>query len=332
MGPGAGKGSSAWRLVSAVAGFAGRALVGAAVFSAVLLSGGAARAAGEMLVDDASGLHYLEMTTQGAAPDEALPVVVALHGLGDNPASFRLLLEDLPARARVVIPRAPMPHGADGFSWFDFRGAAGDETLLSRGVADAAGRLAQLIASVATRRGGPARVVVTGFSQGGMLSFTLAASHPDRVAAAVPIAGYLPSPLWPSSRPTVRPLPKVLALHGEADRVIPLESARWSVEALRGNGYDATLRSFPGVKHSISTEMRSVLFAALVASVEELAPAGSVIEGPRPPQPWDRPAHLLPSKPSAAPAAPLSPDAATGAMPGAASGAMPVAPASPPAP
>src|SRR6185369_5788604 len=74
----------------------------------------------ELRREEASGLQYLEVLTGDAAPGDAVPMVVALHGLGDHPESFRLLLDDLPARARVVFPRGPMPHGEDGFSWFDF--------------------------------------------------------------------------------------------------------------------------------------------------------------------------------------------------------------------
>ena len=46
-----------------------------------------------------------------------------------HPETFRLLLDDLPAKARLIVPRAPMPHGADGFSWFAFH--ADDEEGLA---------------------------------------------------------------------------------------------------------------------------------------------------------------------------------------------------------
>lgn len=232
----------------------------------------AAPAAPEVLRDEASGLEYLEVLTGGAEAGEALPLVVAIHGLGDNPSSFRLLLDDLPARARVIFPRGPMPHGADGFSWFDFR--ADDEegsAELSAGIRGAADRVAQLIADVIARTKAPRRAVVCGFSQGGMLSFALAASHPELLSTAIPLSGYLPTALWPSQRPTTRPLPRVVALHGENDHLIPVDSARWSVEALKGNGYDVVLRTYPGVGHALSPPMRAALESAVVAAVAELA-------------------------------------------------------------
>lgn len=249
--------------------------------------------------DPASGLEYLEVVTGGAMTAAPLPLVIALHGLGDRPESFRLLLDDLPAKARVIVPRAPMPHGKDGFSWFEFRANdmdASGET--GEGIRSSTERLSRLIASLTNKYKGPSRVVVCGFSQGGMLSFALAAAHPELLGAAVPISGYLPSSLWPSQRPTVRPLPTILALHGEADPLIPVESDRWSVEALRSNGYNAELRTWPGVAHGLSLQMRAVLTASVLKAVAELAETASAPTGPPPSES---------SNPSSVPVAPIAP-------------------------
>lgn len=259
--------------------------------AALLLAGLALAAASvadaqDILRDEGSGLEYLEVVTGGAAAGEALPVVVAIHGLGDNPSSFRLLLDDLPARARVIFPRGPMPHGADGFSWFDFRADDEDGAAeLGAGIRAAADRVARLIEDVTVKSSAPPRAVVCGFSQGGMLSFALAASHPELVSTAIPISGYLPTTLWPRERPKTRPLPKVVAMHGEKDHLIPVDSARWSVEALKGNGYDVALKTYPGVGHALSPEMRAALESTVVAAVAELTQVGTVLPGPPAPSP-----------------------------------------------
>lgn len=273
---------------------AGLALAGLGWAGLVLVAAAGAEAQ-DVLRDEASGLEYLEVVTGGATAAESLPVVVAIHGLGDNPTSFRLLLDDLPARARVIFPRGPMPHGSDGFSWFEFRADDEDGAAeLGAGIRTAADRIAKLIVAVTAKTSAPSRVVVCGFSQGGMLSFALAASHPELVSTAVPLAGYLPTTLWPRERPKAKPLPRIVALHGEKDPLIPADSARWSVDALRGNGYDATLTTFPGVSHALSPPMRSALESTVVAAVAGLTQAGTVLPGPPPPS----------SAPVEAPAAP----------------------------
>jgi phospholipase/carboxylesterase len=257
------------------------ALVPAAALAAVALTASASHAA-ELELDGKSGLHYLEVVTGGAAPDTPLPVVVAIHGLGDNPESFKLLLDDLPARARVIVPRGPMPRGEDGYSWFAFHNDDGGEgsRQQEQGIRESAVRLAQLVGSIAAKYGGPSRTVVCGFSQGGILSFAVASMHPELVAAAIPVAGYLPPALWPAERPKIKPLPKIIALHGDDDRLISAQSAKWTVEALRSNGFDTSLKTWPGVGHAIPPDMRSMLMASVVSAVEALSPAGTVLEGP----------------------------------------------------
>jgi phospholipase/carboxylesterase len=258
------------------------ALVPAVVLAAVALTASAPLAAAELELDAKSGLHYLEVVTGGAAPDMPLPVVVAIHGLGDNPESFKLLLDDLPARARVIVPRGPMPRGEDGYSWFAFHNDDGGEGSREQeqGIRESAVRLAQLVGSIVAKYGGPSRTVFCGFSQGGILSFAVASMHPEMVATAIPVAGYLPPALWPAERPKIKPLPKIIALHGDDDRLIPARSAKWTVEALRSNGFDTSLRTWPGVGHAIPPDMRSMLMASVVSAVEALSPAGTVLEGP----------------------------------------------------
>ncbi len=278
----------------------GRTLAAAFVLAATVGLLPAAALAGELQVDATSGLHYVEIVTGGAAPDAPLPVVVAIHGLGDNPESFRLLLDDLPARARVVVPRGPMPHGPDGYSWFAFHNDDGGEgsRQQEQGIRESADRVSQLVGSLAKRFGGPSRAVICGFSQGGILSFAVAAAHPGIVAVAIPVAGYLPPALWPAERPKTKPLPKIVALHGDTDWLIPVESARWTVEALRSNGFDTSLKTWPGIGHALVPEIRSTLTASVVSAVESLSPAGTVLEGP--PQPVRLPAMRRPAGDDAA--------------------------------
>lgn len=222
----------------------------------------------------AGQLLYQQILTNGATDGEPLPIVVALHGLGDRPDAFRMTVDDLDVRARVIVPQAPLPQGSEGYSWFDFHSDNDDQ--LAAGVRTAANAVAELITSLLALHAGPRRVIVTGFSQGGMLSFALAASHPEIVAAAIPVSGFLPPALWPAKRPEVRPLPGILALHGDADPVVPIDSARWTVEALRSNGYEAELRTYGGVRHSMTKEMRIAMHEAIKAAIAKLGlPQGS---------------------------------------------------------
>lgn len=204
-------------------------------------------------------LSYIEVRTADAGDDA--PVVVAMHGLGDSPEGFQGLLGDFPLPARFILPAGPIPYGG-GFSWYPYPPA--DDAARAADLGAAADRVAALIASLSSEP-----VAITGFSQGGMLSFALAAQHPAAVSAAVPISGTLPPPLWPSDR--LAPV-EVTALHGTADSRVPMAGAQEATAALVDVGQDAVLIPYDGVGHTVSREMRLDLYLALADAIGEPLP------------------------------------------------------------
>ena len=218
----------------------------------------------------AAGLEYVEMVTAGAERDHPLPLIVAIHGLGDDPAHFSDLLRDFPRPARVILPRAIDPYEGGGWSWFPLRARDEDVEGLARGITHAAQRIAMAIDELQTARPTVGRPVVTGFSQGGMLAFALAASHPELVSAAVPVGGWLPPPLWPERSTQESPI--IVALHGRADPAVRFQPTEAAIEHLRTLGFDVRLRAYEGVEHVITPDMRRDLFAEL-AQVLPKAPS-----------------------------------------------------------
>ena len=201
-------------------------------------------------------------------------MIIAVHGLGDRPEDFAGLLEEFPSPARVILPRALDEH-EPGFSWFPIRARSEDVNGLSTGIKAAADAIAAHVEAVQKARPTVGRPIVTGFSQGGMLSFTLAAQHPEQFAAAYPVGGWLPPPLWPTAAPaSARGNPPVVALHGDDDRALLIENTRASVARQRELGYDVELLEYPGVGHQITLEMRAKLWELLrSAAAREAASA-----------------------------------------------------------
>ncbi|GEM_PF-5813 len=190
--------------------------------------------------------HGLELIHRGV---EGAPILIALHGRGDAPSRFAPLYEPLYDRAHVVVPQG-LSAFRTGFTWFPTR-AAGDPAELAAGVLLAASRVALLAESLVREGRLP---VVTGFSQGGMISFSLAAHHPGTVRAAVPAGGFLPEgvELVEADR-----RPPVVAFHGAEDELVRASWAATSVELLSAAGWDAELHSYEGVGHSLPHPLRS---------------------------------------------------------------------------
>jgi phospholipase/carboxylesterase len=214
----------------------------------------------------AADVRYVELLTQNATPDARLPMIVAIHGLGDEPRSFAEVVRDLPVPARVILPRALDPHEGGGYRWFSVRARDDDPEGLARGIDHAANRVAAALRELMDRRPTIGKPIVTGFSQGGMVTFALAVHHPDVVGAAFPVGGLLPPPLLPKTPGAGGP--PILALHGNADAAVPYETAQKTIDHLDELGIDAKLRTYEGIGHQITLQMRQDLHELLAGATE----------------------------------------------------------------
>ena len=184
-----------------------------AIAFAVIAATGQARACGdadEPCEIDGGVYHFAPV--EAAAP----PAVVFLHGFGGTGAGLirnKGLMRGLNNRGYAVIAPQGLPfrEGMKGGSWNSFpRDARRDDIAFINAVADDA----------AVRHGvDRARILIAGFSGGGMMTWRIACDAPDSFAAYAPVAGLL----W-------RPLPEFCAgpfrmqhVHGWSDPVVPLE-------------------------------------------------------------------------------------------------------------
>jgi phospholipase/carboxylesterase len=218
-------------------------------------------------------LAFVEKLLGGAKAGDALPLVIAIHGLGDNPERFSELYAGLDVAARLVAPRAPDPW-TPGTSWFPID----DPERAAPSILQRAGLLVQLVDYLQANRKLRGLPIVTGFSQGGYMSYALAAYHSQRFAAALPIAGALPPPMpaFKKARPGFR----VIAFHGEADRRVPFALGQRTAERLRKAGTNSAFTGYPGLAHGISPALERDYMAALREELDRLSsgPSGRASE------------------------------------------------------
>jgi polyhydroxybutyrate depolymerase len=152
---------------------------------------------------------------EGHVGDRPLPAIVFAHGFRGSAqgvmrnGSLRRMVSDLGAALIAVkskgdlwiIPNAPRHMDSDGaeeFAYFD--------SVLE----DAARRFPI----------DRARVMVSGFSTGGMMVWNLACARSDRFAGFAPIAGTF----WLKPPETCAgPVANVIHIHGDADKTVPLK-------------------------------------------------------------------------------------------------------------
>jgi phospholipase/carboxylesterase len=223
----------------------------------------------------AGELEYLEVVLGGAQPDDALPMIVAIHGLGDEPHNFAALFDAFPERARLILPRAPDEFEDGGWSWFPIRARDRDVDSLSHSIETAADKIARTVALLQQERPTVGVPIVTGFSQGGMLAFAIAVHHPEIAGAAVPVGGWLPPPLWPAGKGTGTSYPKIVALHGTADTAVHFDTTKQAIDHLSALGFEVELKAYEGVPHILTPDVRNDLTLALVDAVRSATPLTS---------------------------------------------------------
>ncbi len=219
-----------------------------------------------------AGVRYLEHLTGGARPEERVPMIVALHPMSGDPADLLELLRRYPRRARLILPYG---HPSGGmYLWYD---SVRDDVAapLVTGEAD---RIAAVLSALVAARPTVGKPLVTGFSQGGIMTFALAVTHPEALAAAFPISGLLPPSLYPSAAQSSGPrpptLPSIVAFHGASDLAVPTRGARDSIAELQAAGYAAELREYAGVEHDISGAELGEIFERIGRAADGLAAQG----------------------------------------------------------
>lgn len=222
-------------------------------------------------VGTAHDLAYIEVILGDAGFDERLPLVVLLHGRGDRPRIPGGPFLGTPTPMRLIIPRGPLEVGA-GFAWVRPSVTQGTHDVLAAALRERTHHLAALIRTLSTTLPTVGKPVVTGFSQGALLSFSLALHRPDAVAHAFPLAGWVPPALMPTEPVSPDLRVPIRAVHGTDDAVIPIAPTRETVATLRALEWEAQLIEFEGVGHVISPEMNAVFEAWLEDALDEEAP------------------------------------------------------------
>ena len=187
-------------------------------------------------------------TAHVPAGDGPFPTIIAIHGWGANAHDLLGLAPLLHGgRAIVLCPQGPVAvpfgNGEYGYGWFPLRtGAPADIAAFQ----SAAVALRQFVEQSLQRYSiDPKRVVLAGFSQGGVMGYELALREPSRFAGLAALSTWFP----PELAEALPKLPEqegfpVLVIHGTRDNRISVEQARESREALRPYGVNLTYREF----------------------------------------------------------------------------------------
>jgi phospholipase/carboxylesterase len=189
--------------------------------------------------------------------------VIWLHGLGADGNDFVPIIPELklpPALAmRFVFPHAPVRrvtinNGAAMRAWYDISSADLNNRADIAGVRQSQEEIEALIAREEGRGIVASRIVLAGFSQGGVIALHTALRHQELLAGVIALSTYLvlADRLGDEAADANRGLPIFMA-HGVADPVVRFEWGDSSRRALVASGYRVDWHTYR-MEHSVCLE------------------------------------------------------------------------------
>lgn len=202
-------------------------------------------------------LDFIQLDT-GADPEFA---VIWLHGLGADGHDFEPIVPELglTRAVRFVFPHAPMqPVTVNGGmvmrAWYDIVGMDFGADVDTIGINQSSAHLRRLIQNTVESGIPSDRIILAGFSQGGVIALHTGLLYPDKLAGIVALSTYvaIPEAIQRSASEANREIPIFMA-HGRFDPVIPYSLGQQSKDFLAEAGYPVQWHAYP-MEHSVHPE------------------------------------------------------------------------------
>ena len=202
-------------------------------------------------------------TVEVNPPGEIRACVIWLHGLGDSGHGFAPIVPELKLPddkgIRFVFPHAPVRpitinNGYAMHAWYDIRSMELDKRADPEGVRESAEQVAGLIQREIDAGIAADKIVLAGFSQGGVIALHLGSRFPQRLAGILALSTYMSEPerLDGEAHPANRQTP-ILMCHGRMDEVVPMTYGRQAYNSLEAAGFAVQWHDFM-MQHNVCVE------------------------------------------------------------------------------
>ena len=186
------------------------------------------------------------------------PLLLLLHGFGSNEHDLYGLAPFLDKRFLIISVRAPNTLGPGSYAWFEVNFTPQGPVINPEQAEASRETLITFIKAAITAYGSdPKQVYLMGFSQGAIMSASVALTQPELVAGAVLMSGRILPEIQPliASKEELAGLPFIV-VHGTADTVLSITYGRASRELLSSLPVDLTYHEYP-TGHEVSQKSLS---------------------------------------------------------------------------
>ncbi|PCI20039.1 MAG: carboxylesterase [Piscirickettsiaceae bacterium] len=186
--------------------------------------------------------------------------VIWLHGLGASNNDFAPLVPELGIQdelgIRFIFPQAPnMPVTINGGAvmpaWYDITEMDLMKRADNSGIVASSKTITDMINDEIATGIDPSKIVIAGFSQGGVIAIDAGIRFPKTLAGIMALSTYIPMrDTLPNAEQSGNGSIPIFYGHGDFDPVIPIEQAESSRRFLEESGYSVEWRCYP-MEHSV---------------------------------------------------------------------------------
>ncbi len=206
-----------------------------------------------------SALPYIETNPVS----EIKATVIWLHGLGDSGHGFAPIVPELrlpdALGVRFVFPHAPerpvtINGGMRMRAWYDIKSMDFDKRADLTGVRESAEQVEQLIEAEISNGVPPEKIILAGFSQGGVIALHLGPRFSKSLGGIMGLSTYMCQPelLADEAHPANQQTPVFMA-HGEMDDVVPIAMGKTAYDTLAANQYNVSWQSYR-MQHNVNMD------------------------------------------------------------------------------
>lgn len=185
-----------------------------------------------------------------------IPSIFMFHGYGSNEEDLFSFASELPEELLVISVRAPYDLEPFGHAWYaiNFDAEYGkwsddEQAKVSRN------KIVSFIEEASNVYNlDKENITLLGFSQGTILSYSVALSFPEKIKNVVALSGYINESILLGDYDTKdHSSLNIYASHGQVDQVIPLEWAQKTPDFLKALNINHKYEEFP-IGHGVSQQ------------------------------------------------------------------------------
>jgi phospholipase/carboxylesterase len=180
--------------------------------------------------------------------------IIWLHGLGDSGDGFAPIAPELKLPdelgVKFIFPHAPIRpvtvnNGMEMRAWYDIKSMEMESRADIEGVIDSSQRVEQLIRDEMASGIKSNKIMLIGFSQGGVIALHLGTRFTQPLAGIVALSTYMCAPqTLQQEKSTANQDTPVFFAHGQQDEMVPMFLGNAAYQTMKQNGYNVEWKEY----------------------------------------------------------------------------------------